>query len=50
MDPKNPYMEFRLGVQNIFKLLSVEYVRRLTYLNLPTATKHSVRFGFKLTF
>ncbi|MDO4931041.1 MAG: DUF5686 family protein [Prevotellaceae bacterium] len=50
MDPKNPYMEFRVGVQNIFKLLSVEYVRRLTYLKLPTATKHSVRFGFKMTF
>lgn len=50
MDKKNPYMEFRLGIQNIFKLLSVEYVRRLTYLYLPTATKHSVRFGFKLTF
>lgn len=50
MDTKNPYMELRLGIQNIFKLLSVEYVRRLTYLNLPTATKHSVRFGFKLTF
>lgn len=50
MDPKNPYMEFRLGITNIFKLLSVEYVRRLTYLNLPTATKHGVRFGFRLTF
>ncbi len=50
MDPKNPYMEFRVGVQNIFKLLSVEYVRRLTYLELPTASKHSVRFGFKLSF
>lgn len=50
MDTKNPYMEFRLGIQNILKLLSVEYVRRLTYLSLPTATKHSVRFGFKLTF
>ncbi len=50
MDTANPYMEIRLGIQNILKLLSVEYVRRLTYLDLPTATKHSVRFGFRLTF
>ncbi len=50
MDPKNPYMEFRVGIHNIFKVLSVEYVRRLTYLDLPTASKHSVRFGFEFSF
>lgn len=50
MDTKKPYMEFRVGIHNIFKLLQVEYVRRLNYLNLPTANKHSVRFGFRMTF
>ncbi len=50
MDPHQPYMEIHVGVHNIFKLFQVEYVRRLTYLDLPTAKKHSVRFGIELTF
>lgn len=45
-----PYMEFRVGIHNIFKLLQIEYVRRLNYLGLSTAHKHGVRFGFKLSF
>jgi hypothetical protein len=27
-----PYMEFTVGIENIFKVLRVEYVRRLTHL------------------
>lgn len=50
MDPHEPYMEFRVGIHNILKMLQVEYVHRLNYHNLPTATKHGVRFGFRLTF
>ena len=50
MDPRKPYMEFRVGIHNILKLLQVEYVRRINYLELPTANKHSVRFGFRMTF
>ena len=50
MDPHRPYMELVLGIHNIFKLIHVEYVRRLNYLELPTAEKQGVRFIFRLTF
>ena len=50
MDPHEPYMEFRVGIHNILKMLQIEYVRRINYINLPTATKHGVRFGFRLSF
>jgi len=50
MDSKKPYWELMIGVHNIFKILHVEYVRRLNYLELPTAQKHGVRFMFRVTF
>ena len=50
MDPKRPYWEISLGLHNIFKLVHVEYVRRLNYLELPTAHKHGVRFMVRMTF
>ena len=50
LDPKRPYMELTLGLHNIFKLIHVEYVRRLNYNELPTAHKHGVRFMVRMTF
>ena len=50
MDPKRPYWEVSAGVHNIFKIVHVEYVRRLSYNNLPTAHKHGVRFMIRMTF
>ena len=50
MDGKNPYWELSLGIHNIFKILHVEYVRRLNYLDLPTANKQGVRFTFRASF
>jgi len=50
MDAKTPYWEVSLGIHNIFKLLHVEYVRRLTYRDLPTANKQGVRFMIRTTF
>ncbi len=50
MDSDKPYVEAIIGVHNIFKLLHVEYVRRLTYTELPTAQKQGVRFTFRATF
>lgn len=50
MDPKLPYMEASVGVYNIFKLLHVEYVRRLTYLDHPGINKHGVRFMIQMVF
>ena len=42
-DPKKPYMEWGVGVQNIFSLFQIEYVHRVNYLDLPTAYKHGIR-------
>lgn len=50
MDGGKPYVEVLVGVHNVFRFFHVEYVRRLTYLNLPTATKHGVRFKFSVKF
>ena len=49
MDPKRPYVELIAGVHNIFKLLHVEYVRRLNYKYLPTAHKDGIRFMVRMT-
>jgi hypothetical protein len=50
MDSKKPYVELRLGIHNIFKLVHVEYVRRLTYMDLPTAKRDGFRFYVRMTF
>lgn len=50
MDKNKPYVEIVAGVTNIFKILSVQYVRRLTYTQLPTAHKQGIRFRFMFRF
>lgn len=50
MNPDKPYVEIVAGVSNIFKFLSVQYVRRLTYNELPTAHKQGIRFRFMFRF
>ncbi len=50
MDTDKPYVETVIGIHNIFKLLHVEYVRRLTYTELPTSQKWGIRFMFRATF
>ena len=50
MDPKTPYVEVSFGIHNIFKLLHVEYVRRLNYNDLPSTNKQGVRFMIRTTF
>ena len=45
-----PYWECVAGVHNIFKFFSVEYVRRLTYLNNSNIDKWGIRFGFMMSF
>jgi hypothetical protein len=47
---KEPYMEASVGVGNIFKVLRVDYVRRLNYLDLPNAPKWGIRARFKVEF
>lgn len=46
----DPYMEFNVGVHNIFKILRIDYVRRLNYLNRPHVKKNGVRFVLQFDF
>lgn len=50
MDKKKPYVEVIAGVHNIFKLLHVEYVRRLTYIDNPDTNKWGIRLMMRVTF
>lgn len=50
MNPKTPYMECSVGIHNIFKILHIDYVRRLNYLDHPDANKWGVRFMVMMTF
>ncbi len=50
IDPKTPYMECSVGIHNIFKILHIDYVRRLNYLDHPDANKWGVRFMVMMTF
>lgn len=47
---KDPYLELVVGVHNIFKMFEVDYVRRLTYTNIPGCKKNGIRFGFNFVF
>jgi Family of unknown function (DUF5686)/CarboxypepD_reg-like domain len=47
---KAPYVEVAFGVSNIFKLLHIDYVRRLNYLNLPNVDKWGIRARIAVTF
>jgi hypothetical protein len=50
MDSKTPYMECSVGIHNIFKILHIDYVRRLNYLDHSDANKWGVRFMVMMTF
>ncbi len=50
MNPEVPYVEVSAGIHNIFKIVHIEYTRRLNYLDLPTAHKHGIRFMIRMTF
>ena len=45
-----PYMELAFGVENIFKVLRIDYVRRLTYTDLPGIDKWGIRIKFHIQF
>ena len=47
---KQPYMEASVGVANIFKVLRIDYVRRLNYLDHPNVAKWGIRARFKVEF
>lgn len=45
-----PYMEVNVGIHNIFKVLRIDYVRRLNYLDLPYVQKNGVRIALQFDF
>lgn len=45
-----PYVEASVGIYNIFKLLHIEYVRRLTYTDIPNTKKGGIRFMILMIF
>ena len=50
MDKNKPYFEIVAGIHNIFKILHVEYVRRLNYLDNPDIDKWGIRIMLRMTF
>jgi hypothetical protein len=50
LNPEKPYAEVGYGVENIFHLLRVDFIHRLTYLDNPGARRFGVKFSlqFKL--
>lgn len=45
-----PYMEISAGIDNIFKILRVDYVWRLTYRNTPGIDRHGLRVALHFNF
>ena len=45
-----PYMEASVGVENILKVLHVDYYRRLNYLDDPNIKKGGIRILLRFSF
>jgi hypothetical protein len=45
-----PYAEVSFGIANIFKVVRVDYIKRLTYLHNPDASKWGIRARVKFDF
>ena len=47
---KIPYVEVGVGIENILKVLRLNYVWRLTYRDLPQIDKSGLRISLHMTF
>lgn len=47
---KTPYIEVSAGITNVFKLLRIDFVKRLTYLNNPNVTEWGIRSRLRFDF
>ncbi|WP_157836752.1 DUF5686 family protein [Sphingobacterium deserti] len=47
---KSPYWEGKVGIDNIFRILRVEYVKRLNYLDLPDVQRDAYRVSVHFNF
>jgi len=45
-----PYMEYNIGIENIFKFFRIDYVRRVNYLSHPDIDKDGFRISFEMNF
>ena len=47
---KKPYLEAGFGVENILKIIRVDFIYRLSYLDNPDISKFGIRGSLQLTF
>ena len=47
---KRPYMEMNVGIDNIFTILRIDYVWRLTYRNTPGVDRNGIRIAMHFSF
>lgn len=47
---KTPYIEGSVGVENIFKFIRVDFVKRFTYLDHPEVSQYGIRARIKFDF
>ena len=47
---KKPYVEAGLGVENIFRIIRVDFLWRMSYLENPNISKFGFRGSLQLTF
>jgi len=47
---KKPYMEYTVGIENIFQFFRIVYVKRLNYLDHPDIDKEGFRISFDFRF
>lgn len=45
-----PYMEMGIGIENIFKILRVDYIWRLTYKDTDNIDRHGIRIAVHFKF
>lgn len=45
-----PYMEYAVGIENIFKCIRVDYVRRMNYLDHTNVNKNGIQVTMHWTF
>lgn len=45
-----PYLEASVGLENILKILRIDYYRRLTYLDQPNIKKGGIRVALRFSF
>ncbi len=48
LDPTRPYLELGYGVENIFKFLRVDFIHRLSYLDVPNSRSFGVFFTVQI--